>query len=134
MSEQPVYYSLLSPEQQGLLQEIARAAEQACVEQSDLASPHLIDVLHAAGYNPRPRQPDPEVTRFQMSDRPRLLLCLWRLDSVLIRLHEALNPGRLPLDDKGPWRHDEVMWEANRARSLADTVKRFVRHRSQRHA
>jgi hypothetical protein len=69
-----------------------------------------------------------------MSDRPRLLLCLWRLDSALLRLHQALNPERLPLDGKGSWRHNEVVWEANRARTLADTVKRRMRANSHKHA
>lgn len=60
INEPQVYYSLLSPERQGQLQEIARAAEQACVEQPHFATPHLIDVLHAAGYDPQPMAPEPD--------------------------------------------------------------------------
>jgi hypothetical protein len=74
---------------------------------------------------------DPHGSATPVSERsPRALRfarLLERLDSALITLHRALNPDRLPLDDRGPWRHNEVMWEANLASSLAREAERLGR-------
>lgn len=48
-------------EENQALDGIARAAAAWCAEHPDEGTPLLRDLLHAHGYDPRPREPDPDV-------------------------------------------------------------------------